>query len=46
MYIDLGFFNTEIFNMADVSIVVGSLIVLIFSFVNKNTTVNLKEDLR
>ncbi len=45
MYIDLGFFNTEIFNMADVSIVVGSLIVLIFSFVNKNNTVHFKEDL-
>jgi len=45
MYIDLGFFNTEIFNMADVSIVVGSLIILIFSFVKKSTNINLNEGL-
>jgi len=36
MYIDLGFFNTQIFNMADVSIVVGSLIIVAFTFVGKN----------
>ncbi len=35
MYIDLGFFNTQIFNMADVSIVVGSLIIVSYTFVGK-----------
>lgn len=34
MYIDLGFFNTQIFNMADVSVVIGSLIVLSSSLFN------------
>lgn len=28
LYIDLGFFNTQIFNMADVSVVIGSLIII------------------
>ena len=35
MYIDLGFFNTQIFNMADVSIVVGSLIIVSYTFLSK-----------
>ena len=31
MYVDLGFFDTEIFNMADVSIVFGTIFVLTYS---------------
>ncbi len=45
MYIDLGFFNTEIFNMADVSIVVGALIVVVFSFIQKKDTISLEKKL-
>ena len=41
MYIELGFFNTQIFNMADVSVVVGSLIILTNSlFKNKQDLVS------
>lgn len=45
MYIDLGFFATEIFNMADVSIILGALIVLIHSFISKTDKINLKENI-
>ena len=38
MYIDLGFFNTQIFNMADVSIVVGSLIIITHTFLDQKST--------
>jgi len=46
LYIDLGFFNTEIFNMADVSIVVGALIIIVSSFVHRKGTITLEENLR
>ena len=36
MIMDLGIIKTEIFNMADVSIMIGSLIILITVFLNKN----------
>lgn len=40
MYIEIGFFHTGIFNMADVSVVVGSLLLLssyfIETFISKN----------
>lgn len=45
MYIDLGFFATEIFNMADVSIVIGACIVFIHTFFGKKETPRLTEDL-
>ncbi len=45
MYIDLGFFATEIFNMADVSIVIGAIIVLAHTFVGKKETKDLKESI-
>jgi len=35
MYIDLGFFNTQIFNMADVSIMFGALIIISYTFLGK-----------
>ncbi len=34
LYVDLGFFNTEIFNLADVSIVIGSLILLAHTIID------------
>jgi len=43
MYIDLGFFATEIFNMADVSIVIGALIVLTHTLLNKKKPEDLHE---
>jgi len=43
MYIDIGFFATEIFNMADVSIILGALIVLIHTLMNKTNSISLKE---
>jgi len=45
MYIDLGFFATEIFNMADVSIVIGALIVLTNTLIGKKETKGLKESI-
>lgn len=45
MYVDLGFFSTEIFNMADVSIVFGTLIVLGFSIFGKKNTKQLTENI-
>lgn len=38
MYLDLGFFATEIFNMADVSIVLGTATVILFSLFGKKPT--------
>ena len=45
MYIDLGFFDTEIFNMADVSIVFGTVIVVGFSIFDKKQKPELEENL-
>ncbi len=45
MYVDLGFFDTEIFNMADVSIVFGTLIVITFSFFDKRKKTELEENI-
>ncbi len=45
MYVDLGFFATEVFNMADVSIVIGALIVLTHTLLYKKKPVNLNESL-
>ncbi|NNC71063.1 MAG: signal peptidase II [Flavobacteriaceae bacterium] len=45
VYVDLGFFATEIFNMADVSIVFGTLVVLIYSIFGKKEAPNLKENI-
>ena len=42
-YVDLGFFATEIFNMADVSIVLGTLIVLTYSIFGPKKNDTLKE---
>ena len=42
LYVDLGFFATEIFNMADVSIVLGTLIVLAYSIFGKKEVVTLR----
>jgi signal peptidase II len=43
LYIDLGFFATEIFNMADVSIVIGALIILGHTMIGKKDTISLIE---
>lgn len=45
MFVDLGFFSTEIFNMADVSIVFGTLIVLTYSIFGKKQLSNLEENI-
>ena len=45
LYVDLGFFATEIFNMADVSIVFGTIIVLTYSIFGKKETPNLEENM-
>ena len=45
LYVDLGFFETEIFNMADVSIVLGAIIILFHTLFGKKETPNLKESL-
>ena len=45
MYVDLGFFATEIFNMADVSIVIGALLVLTHTLLHKKKPEDLKESL-
>ena len=45
MYIDLGFFATEIFNMADVSIVIGALIVLTNAITGKKEAKGLTESI-
>lgn len=45
MYINVGFFETEIFNMADVSIILGALIVLIHTLTDKTNSINLKGNL-
>ncbi len=45
MYVDLGFFATEVFNMADVSIVIGALIVLIHTLLHKKKPEELNESL-
>ena len=45
MYIDLGFFATEVFNMADVSIVIGALVVLTHTLFQKKKPKVLKESL-
>ena len=45
LYIDLGFFATEIFNMADVSIVIGALMVLIHTLFSKKEEKDLKESI-
>lgn len=45
MYVDLGFFATEVFNMADVSIVIGALIVLTHTLLYKKKPVDLNESL-
>jgi len=37
MYVELGFFNTAVFNMADVSVVVGTLLLILnYSVFDKN----------
>lgn len=43
LYVDLGFFATEIFNMADVSIVIGALIILGHTLIVKKDTISLNE---
>ena len=43
LYVDLGFFATEIFNMADVSIVIGALIILGHTLIVKKETIGLNE---
>ena len=43
LYVDLGFFATEIFNMADVSIVIGALIILGHTLIGKKDIVSLNE---
>ena len=45
MYVDLGFFATEIFNMADVSIVIGALLVFTHTLFQKKKPEDLKESL-
>ncbi len=45
LYVDLGFFTTEIFNMADVSIVFGTLIVLTYSIFGKKDPPKLEENI-
>ena len=45
VYVDFGFFATEIFNLADVSIVFGTLIVLAYSIFGKKETSNLEENI-
>ncbi len=45
MYVDLGFFATEIFNMADVSIVIGALIVLSNALTSKKEVKDLNESI-
>lgn len=45
LYVDLGFFSTEIFNMADVSIVFGTLVVLWHSIFVKKDTPQLEENI-
>jgi len=45
VYVDFGFFATEIFNMADVSIVFGTLIVLAYSIFGKKEAPNLEENI-
>lgn len=43
LYIDLGFFATEIFNMADVSIVIGAIIILGHTLIAKKDVITLNE---
>jgi signal peptidase II len=43
LYVDLGFFATEIFNMADVSIVIGALIILGHTLIVKKDTISFNE---
>ena len=43
LYVDLGFFATEIFNMADVSIVIGALIILGHTLLAKKDVTTLNE---
>lgn len=43
VYIDLGFFATEVFNMADVSIVIGALVVLTHTLFYKKPKPELEE---
>ncbi len=43
MYINVGFFKTEIFNMADVSIVIGAIVVLTHTLIHKKTTNDLEQ---
>ena len=43
LYVDLGFFATEIFNMADVSIVIGALIILGHTLLAKKDVNTLNE---
>jgi len=43
LFIDLGFFATEIFNMADVSIVLGAIIVLTQTLLSKKENKDLTE---
>jgi len=43
LYVDLGFFATEIFNMADVSIVIGALMVLTHTLLSKKESEDLTE---
>jgi len=45
LFVDLGFFETEIFNMADVSIVIGALIILGHTLIVKKDTISLNESL-
>ena len=45
LYVDLGFFSTEIFNMADVSIVFGTILVILFSIFDRKKEVEPENDL-
>lgn len=45
MHIDVGFFATEVFNMADVSIVIGALIVLTHTLLHKKKPEDLNKSL-
>ena len=45
LYVDFGFFSTEIFNMADVSIVFGTLVVLWHSIFVKKDTAQVEENI-
>ena len=43
LYVDLGFFATEIFNMADVSIVLGAIVILGHTLIVKKEVITINE---